>query len=91
MSLLLISELLCLESNTSKLQYSDLYVKNGTPQHVLNQVILNPEEVLVVGRGRDSWQEVPIDQQYIYHPIVSCEKWMIIQIQREEGVRQHRQ
>ena len=58
-------------------------------QYVLNQVILDPEEVLVVGGGnrKDSWQEVPIDQQHIYHPIVSCEKWMLIQIQREEGVR----
>ena len=33
--------------------------------------------------------EVSIDQQHLCHPIVSCEKWMIFQIQREEGVRQH--
>ena len=59
----------------------------NTPQYVLNQVILDPEEVLVVGgeNRRDSWQEVPINQQHICHPIFSCEKWMLIKIQQEEG------
>ena len=35
-----------------------------------------PEEALVVdgGNRRDSWQDVPIDQQHLCHPIVNCEK-----------------
>ena len=43
---------------------------------------MNPEEVLVVGEGnrKDSWQDVPIDQQHLCHSIVSCEKWTVCMV-----------